>query len=108
MLVGTATRCPQTERDRRIEVTTRDMTYGIGHRQHRQPESKRNPEKADPKTWEPCRDDCAATASEHQPKRPEKFGDHAPGHIALHGCWLLLYGMSLYLTSTGEPQFLRR
>src|SRR5712671_897805 len=80
------------------------MTNRVSHRQHSQPEGEGNTEKADPKTREACRHDRAATASENQPKRPKEFGDHAPGHIAFHGCWLLRYPMSLYLKSTGAPQ----
>ena len=38
---------PQSDRDRGVEMTARDVADGVGHRQHRQAKSKRNASQAD-------------------------------------------------------------
>ena len=61
VLVGAAPGAPQAERDRRVEVTARDVTDGIGHGQHGQAEREGDAEKADPEVRE-----------SQQPRRPRR------------------------------------
>jgi hypothetical protein len=80
---------PQAEGDRRIKMTTRDMADCVGHREHRQTEGEGHPEEPNAEVWEPCGQDGTATAPEHKPERPEKFGHYPSRHVVLHGTWLL-------------------
>ena len=77
--------------DGRIEVTARDVADGIRHRQHRQAEGERYPEKADAQDWE--------TRREHRdfrsPQRPAKMyrkirRQRAATYLAAWPCPLLV------------------
>src|SRR6516162_8711696 len=81
---GAASRAPQADRDRRVEMAARNVPDGISHRQHRQPECERNTQKADPEAWKSCGQDCRTAAAEHQPKRAKELGDNPPRHVVFH------------------------
>ena len=54
---------------RRIQVTAGDVTDGVRHRQHREPERRAKRRGARSRPWETRRENGAAAASEHQPER---------------------------------------
>jgi hypothetical protein len=51
-----------------------DMTDGIGHRDHAEPERQRHPEQTDTNLWKPRGDHSAAATRKCQPKRTDRFG----------------------------------
>src|ERR1700746_3861094 len=86
MLAGAAPGAPQADRDRGIEMSSGNVTDGISHRQHGQPECKCYTEKADTEVGKPRRQDCSTATAEYQPKRAKELGDNAPRHIVVHRC----------------------
>src|SRR5262249_52186719 len=60
-----APRTPQTNRHGRVEVATRNVTHGISHGQHSQPEREGNAEKPDPKVRKTCSQNCGTAAAQY-------------------------------------------
>src|ERR1700722_13725811 len=49
------------------------MTDGIGHREHRKPEGKRDANEADPQLWKASGQDGGAASAQHQPEGSKKL-----------------------------------
>src|SRR6516225_4984900 len=70
-----ASSAPQADRDRRVEVTARNVTDGVSHGQNCQPEGEGDTEKADPEARKSGSQDSRAAATEYQPKGAKELGD---------------------------------
>ncbi|MNZ97185.1 hypothetical protein D3C78_1164110 [compost metagenome] len=64
---------PQTQGHGRVQVTTRDVTYGEGHGQHGQTERQSHTQQAYPHIRESGSQHGTATAPQHQPEGAHKF-----------------------------------
>src|SRR5215510_4105601 len=60
----------QPNRDRRVEMASRDVADGVGHRQRRQTEGQRDSQKTDSSFGEFRREHGASATSENQPESP--------------------------------------
>src|SRR5215510_628088 len=61
-----AARSAEADSDRRIKVSSRNMSHRVGHRQHRQTKRKRNTKQSDTDSRKSRRQHSAATTSEDQ------------------------------------------
>ena len=80
-----STPCPKSEGHRGIEVTTRDVTDGIGHRQHGKSKRQRYAQQADTHIGKTDGEHGAAATSQHQPESADKFSPQffCHGHLPL-------------------------
>src|SRR4026207_2152411 len=64
---------PQTDRNRRIEMTAGDRTEGVRAGQNCETERQRNAGETDSDLWKCCRQHCAPAAAEDQPERSDEL-----------------------------------
>src|SRR6516165_6342624 len=79
-----ASSAPQADRDRRVEVTARNVTDGVSHGQNFFFEGEGDTEKADPEARKSGSQDSRAAAAEYQPKGAKELGDYSPRHVVVH------------------------
>src|SRR6516165_6375268 len=65
-------------------MAARDVTDGVSHRQHGQPEREGDTQKADPQVWKARSQYRGATAAQHQPQRSEELSGNPPRHVDFH------------------------
>src|SRR6516162_1244893 len=65
-------------------MAARDVTDGVSHRQHGQPEREGDTQKADPQVWKARSQDRGAAAAEYQPKGAKELCGNAPRHVDFH------------------------
>src|SRR5258708_40018494 len=70
---GKALAHPEPDRDRRVQVTARNVSDGKSHRQNRQAKSQRHAREADAYIRESCGQHRTATASQDEPECTDEF-----------------------------------
>ena len=64
---------PQTDRNRRVEMTARYVPHGVGHGQNRQSEGERYADESNTEFGKAGGENGAAASAEHQPKGPDEL-----------------------------------
>ncbi len=72
---------PEPDRHGRVQVASGDVANGISHRENRQTERERDPEKADADGRKGCGQDGAPAPSEDEPRSTQKLSGKWFGHV---------------------------